>query len=128
MFEIMATFSGCSVNDLALAREFYVSKLGCTVEDESMGLQLRLPSGQSHFLYQKDDHVPAGFTVLNFVVSDIGAAINQLTADGVSMERYDSLPAPQDEQGVLRGKAAGMGPDIAWFKDPAGNILAILEN
>ncbi|HAC56094.1 TPA: glyoxalase [Candidatus Saccharibacteria bacterium] len=127
MFENATTFSGCSVSDLTLARDFYEGKLGCSVEDDSMGLQLRLPGGQSHFLYQKDDHQPAAYTTLNFVVSDIDQVIDELVASGVSMERYDTLPATQDERGVLRGKAAGMGPDIAWFQDPFGNILAVLE-
>jgi len=83
--------------------------------------------GQKVFVYPKTDHQPATFTVLNFVVESIDTAIDELKSRGVRFERYDNLPAQQDEQGVLRGKEAGMGPDIAWFKDPSGNILALVE-
>ncbi len=79
------------------------------------------------FVYEKADHQPATFTVLNFYVDDINQAIDELVDKGVVFERYDSLPAPQDERGVLRGRAAGEGPDIAWFKDPAGNIFSVLQ-
>jgi catechol 2,3-dioxygenase-like lactoylglutathione lyase family enzyme len=118
------TFSGFSVDDQAATLDFYRDKLGVEVVDEGMGLQLRLPGGPV-FIYQKDDHVPATFTVLNFRVADIDAAADELTAAGIELERYPGMP--QDEKGIMRGKAANMGPDIAWFTDPAGNVLSILS-
>lgn len=127
MFQSSPVFSSFSVNDLNQARSFYQDTLGCMVEEDMMGLRLTFPNGHAVYIYQKDDHQPAGFTVLNFPVDSIDAAIDELTSKGVVLERYDVLPAPQDEKRVLRGKAAGMGPDIAWFKDPAGNVLAVLE-
>lgn len=128
MFSNSPAFSGYSVNDLDVARKFYGEVLGCNVEEDLMGLRLAFPNGQSVYLYQKDDHIPATFTVLNFPVASIDTAIDELVSKGVMIERYDNLPAPQDERGVLRGKASGMGPDIAWFRDPASNVLAVLEN
>lgn len=125
---LKSTFSGMSVNDIEAARKFYVDTLGLTVKDDSMGLLFDLPNGAEMFLYQKEDHTPASYTPFNFVVEDINAAIDDLVDKGVVFERYDNLPAPQDERGVLRGKAANQGPDIAWFKDPAGNILAVIED
>lgn len=127
MFTAQSSFSGFSVDDIVAAKQFYTHILNLSVIDESMGLQLKLPSGESLFLYQKDDHVPATFTVLNFVVSDIDAAIDELKQVGVNFDKYPNLPAPQDEKGILRGREAGQGPDIAWFKDPAGNILSVLQ-
>lgn len=123
MLTISGSFSGFSVNDQAAALAFYRDTLGIEVADTGMGLSLRLP-GREVFLYEKDDHRPATYTVLNFEVADIDVAVDELAAAGVSLERYDVMP--QDEKGVMRGKAAGMGPDIAWFTDPAGNILSIL--
>lgn len=122
------TFSGFSVDDSNAAIEFYGNKLGLEITDNGMGLDLKLRDGNPVFIYEKPDHVPATFTILNFVVNDIDAAIDELVSKGVVFERYDNMPAPQDERGVLRGKAANQGPDIAWFKDPAGNILAVLSN
>lgn len=119
-------FSGYSSNNIGAARDFYGTVLGLDLEENMGGLGFTI-GGQQVFIYPKDDHQPASFTVLNLVVDSIDAAIDELTAKGVVFERYDSMPAPQDEKGVLRGKAAGMGPDIAWFKDPAGNILAVVE-
>lgn len=128
MFKNANAFSGFSVDDLEEAKTFYADMLGCNVNDEGMGLELQFPNGHSVFIYEKEDHEPASYTVLNFPVDDINAAIDSLVEAGVRMEHYDSLPADQDGREVLRGKTAGMGPDIAWFKDPAGNILAVLEN
>ncbi|MGF7228561.1 MAG: VOC family protein [Candidatus Saccharibacteria bacterium] len=128
MFEAQAAFSGFSVDDIDKAKAFYTQTLGLKLDDETMGLQFQLPGGGSVFTYQKDGHQPATYTMLNFVVGDIDAAVDQLTAKGVSFERYDNMPAAQDEKGILRGLSAGQGPDIAWFKDPAGNILAILQD
>jgi predicted enzyme related to lactoylglutathione lyase len=125
--DYVSTFSSFSIDDEEAAKRFYGEMLGLDVSDDMMGLGLTLEGGGRVFMYQKDDHEPASFTVLNFVVNDIDGAIDSLAAKGVVMERYDSLPAVQDEKGVLRGLEANMGPDIAWFKDPAGNILAVLQ-
>lgn len=93
-----------------------------------MGLEFDLPGGGRVFAYQKDDHQPATFTILNFVVTDIDAAVEELTKQGVKFERYDNMPGKQDEKGILRSPSADMGPDIAWFKDPDDNILAVIED
>jgi predicted enzyme related to lactoylglutathione lyase len=127
MFNDVA-FSGYSVHDQEVAREFYEDVLGLIIDESQMGLELRFESGQSVFLYPKADHEPATFTVLNFPVDDIDDAIGLLISRGVEFERYDNLPAEQDENNILRAKTSGNGPDIAWFKDPSGNILAVLEN
>lgn len=125
MFEVKVSFSGFSVDDLAKAREFYAETLGLNVaDDEGMGLMLDLPGGRV-FVYPKEDHRPATFTVLNFAVDDIDEAMEELTSRGVRFEHYDDMPV--DEKGVLRGISAHRGPDIAWFKDPAGNILSVLQ-
>lgn len=128
MFKDSPAFSSYSVQDSAATKNFYQDLLGSTLsEDAMLGLQLKFPNGHSVYLYQKDDHVPATFTVLNLPVESIDRAVTELAAKGIKMEHYDSLPVPQDESGISRGKAAGMGPDIAWFKDPSGNILGVLE-
>lgn len=126
--DFKSAFSGFSVDDLKKAKQFYGETLGLNIAaDESMGLDVSLPGGSKLFIYQKDDHQPASYTVLNFVTDNIGAAVDTMTANGVVFEQYDNMPGQQEENGILRGKAANMGPDIAWFKDPAGNILAVLE-
>lgn len=127
MLQDCPTFSGFSVDDQDAAKGFYGQKLGLDVEQTEMGLKLNLANGQQVFMYQKDDHAPASFTILNFIVTDIDSAIDGLQEKGVQFEVYHNLPSEQDERGVLRGLAAGMGPDIAWFKDPAGNVLAVLQ-
>ena len=119
-------FSGFSVTDQAAAEDFYSNMLGLEIEGGEMGLKLKLHGGGEVFIYAKPDHAPASFTILNFVVDDIDAAVDELTSKGVVFEQYDF--AHQDEKGIARGKAANMGPDIAWFKDPAGNILSVLQN
>jgi len=121
MLTTSGSFSGFSVNDLAAAAAFYRDKLGLTVTENPAGLDVGVPGGRL-FIYPKDNHVPATFTVLNFEVADIDVAADELAAAGISLERYDGMP--QDEKGVMRA-SAGMGPDIAWFMDPAGNILSI---
>lgn len=128
-FEPTKAFSGFSVDSLPKARQFYVETLGLKLVDDTMGLDLELPLGSRLFVYEKPDHIPATFTVLNFVVENIDDAMTALQEKGVTFERYDNLGpgVEQDENGVLRGLAAGMGPDIAWFKDPAGNVLAVLQ-
>lgn len=125
MVTISGSFSGYSVNDTAAAHAFYRDTLGLDVEDTGMGLDVALPGGQHVFLYQKDDHAPATFTVLNLEVADIDVAARELRDAGVELERYDGMP--QDEHSIMRGKAADQGPDIAWFTDPAGNVISILN-
>lgn len=120
MFTYTNTFSSFSVDDLETAKAFYSETLGVDVREE-MGLQLHLEGGQTVFVYPKDDHQPATFTILNFVVEDIESAVADLKSLGVRFEHYDlGNGAVTDEKGILRGKAANRGPDIAWFKDPAG--------
>jgi catechol 2,3-dioxygenase-like lactoylglutathione lyase family enzyme len=128
MLKSQASFSGVSVDDLSKAEHFYTQVLGLELSDATMGLQLKLPGGGSLFMYEKADHEPASFTILNFVVMDIDEAVDELTALGVTFERYDSMPGAQDEKGILRGRSVNQGPDIAWFKDPAGNILSVLQD
>jgi len=128
MFKALAAFSGFSVDDLAKAKEFYTETLGIQLDDEKMGLQLKLPGGGKLFIYPRDNHQPASFTVLNFVVENIDEAVDELTGQGVSFEHYDNMSGKQDEKGVMRGIQANQGPDIAWFKDPAGNIISVLQD
>jgi catechol 2,3-dioxygenase-like lactoylglutathione lyase family enzyme len=126
MFKDTPAFSGFSVRDLAEAKKFYAETLGVTVEEqEGMGFTLNLVSGNNVFIYPKPDHVPATYTILNFVVVDIDAAVDELLAKGITIERYEG--AHQDEKGIARGIAAQKGLDIAWFKDPSGNILSVLK-
>ena len=126
MFTTKSAFSGFSVDDLSRARDFYTGKLGLEIEDQAMGLMLRLPGGGRVFIYDKADHAPATFTILNFAVDDIDAAVDALAGKGVRFERYEQ-GAKADPKGIVRGRAANMGPDIAWFKDPAGNVLSVLQ-
>lgn len=129
MKHAVAAFSGISTNDMSAAREFYGGKLGLKLLSDAMGLEFELPGGSRLFIYEKPDHQPASFTVLNFVVTDIDATVDELTSAGITFETYDlGNGATQDEKGILRGLAANMGPDIAWFKDPAGNVLAVLQD
>jgi catechol 2,3-dioxygenase-like lactoylglutathione lyase family enzyme len=126
MFKAKTAFSGFSVNDLAKAKNFYTQTLGLEVEDDGVGVRLHLPGGGTVFAYPKRDHQPATFTILNFAVDNIDAAVDDLTSRGVQFEHYDNVPKT-DEKGILRGRAANRGPDIAWFKDPAGNFLSVIE-
>ena len=129
MENVQLTFSGYSTSNLKEAEDFYVGTLGLSRTNNTMGLELALPGGGKVFIYEKPDHVPATFTVLNFVVANIDAAVDQLSGKGITFEHYDlGNGSVQDEKGILRGLAANMGPDIAWFKDPAGNILSILQD
>jgi catechol 2,3-dioxygenase-like lactoylglutathione lyase family enzyme len=125
MFTPRAAFSGLSVDDQAKAKEFYSQVLGLHLTDETMGLDYGLPGGGHLFIYQKSNHQPATYTALNFVVDDVTAAVDELLKAGVRFEQYPDIH--QDEKGIAHGIAANMGPDIAWFKDPAGNILAVLQ-
>ena len=115
-------YSGFAVGDFAAARTFYAETLGLrvTVLAEDVLMQLDLAGGRDTLIYAKDDHVPAVFTILNFVVDGIEAAVDGLTARGVTFERYEGFD--QDERGIARGPE---GPDIAWFTDPSGNILSV---
>lgn len=127
MFKPIAAFSGVSVNDSEKAKRFYGEVLGLKLVDETMGLRYELPGGGTLFIYTKEDHKPAEFTFLNFIVDNIDDAVDELTAKGINFERYDNMPDKQDEKGIMRGTSANRGPDIAWFKDPAGNILSVLN-
>ncbi len=123
MFTDTRAFSSFSVDDVARAREFYAGTLGLHVTDEGMGtIALHLSGGGDVFLYPKDDHVPATFTVLNFRVDDVDAAVDRLSAAGVRFERYEG-DLQTDDKGISRGP----GPTIAWFRDPAGNILSVVR-
>ena len=126
--DIKAAFSGISVNNLEQAKNFYNSVLGLVINNETMGIELALPGGGQLFLYEKPDHTPANFTVLNLVVENIDTAVDYLVANGVVFERYDSMPFEQDEKGLARAETAEDGPTIAWFKDPFGNIISLLQN
>ncbi|MEX0610030.1 MAG: VOC family protein [Balneolaceae bacterium] len=128
MFSYTKSFSGYSVDDLEKAKDFYTKKLGLEIrEEEGMGFWLLLAKGNHVFLYPKEDHKPATFTVLNFIVDDVDKTMDSLSNKGVEFLHYQDKNLPQDEKGVLRGLEAGMGPDIAWFEDPAGNVLSILQ-
>ena len=116
-------YNGFAVDDMAAARDFYTKTLGLqvTVLDEDNGLMtLHLAGGRDTLVYVKPDFVPATYTILNFQVDDVEATVDELTSRGVTMERYEGFD--QDDKGIARGQ----GPDIAWFKDPAGNILSVL--
>lgn len=125
MFHPKSVFSGFSVDDLDVARTFYGEKLGLTVKDAGVGLHVHLPGSRAFvFVYPKGPaHEPASYTILNFRVDDIDAAVDELTARGIAFEIYENT----DEKGIMRGLTHAMGPDIAWFKDPAGNILSVLQ-
>jgi len=118
------TFSSFSVDDIPRAKQFYAETLGLNVEEQMGGLALHLGGGADTFIYPKDDHVPATFTVLNFLVDDVEAAVDRLTEAGIRFEQYGGEIAT-DEKGIARGPEDG--PSIAWFKDPAGNILSVLQ-
>lgn len=127
MFENSDAFSGMSSNDIDASRSFYQEVLGLVVKEEGMGglISVQLPKGGAVLIYPKNDHQPATFTILNFPVEDIDAVVEELVLKGVTMIRYDGVG--QDEKGIVRGKAANRGPDIAWFTDPAGNIVSVLS-
>jgi catechol 2,3-dioxygenase-like lactoylglutathione lyase family enzyme len=128
MFKINTAFSGFSVNDLGKAKEFYSKTLGLEFdEEEGMGLNLHLPNNIKVFVYEKPNHEPATFTILNFVVENIDEAVEELTNLGVKFEHYDGEMGT-DEKGIARGLSKNVGPDIAWFKDPAGNFLSVIQD
>lgn len=129
--KLLAAFSGFSINDQEKAKDFYTRIIGLDLVDENMGLRFRLPYGGMLFLYEKPNHEAATYTILNLIVEDIDDAVDELVGKGVEFEIYDNVMpgAPkQDKKGVLRSPdPEKYGPSIAWFKDPAGNILALLE-
>jgi len=122
MFANTPAFSGFAVDDIDEARRFYGETLGLNVTDGPMGvLTLELAGDRPTMIYPKPDFTPASYTILNFQVEDVDAAVDELSARGVEMERYEGFD--QDEKGIARDE----GPTIAWFKDPAGNILSVLD-
>ena len=121
MFKDTPAFSGFSTNDIDAARAFYRDTLGVEVDEQMGMLNLKLGSGQRVIVYPKDDHQAATYTCLNFEVADIDRAVDDLAGKGVTFERYEGQE--QDERGVMRQ----YGPPIAWFKDPAGNILSLIQ-
>jgi predicted enzyme related to lactoylglutathione lyase len=121
MFGSAEAFSGFAVDDVEKARDFYGETLGIETSSENGILTLHLTGDRPTIVYPKPDHAPANYTILNFRVDDIEKAADELTARGVQLERYDGFE--QDERGIFRGG----GPYIAWFKDPAGNVLAVLQ-
>ncbi|MFD9165411.1 VOC family protein [Streptomyces sp. NPDC059558] len=125
MFENSRAFSGFAVDDLERAKQFYGTTLGLSVsQDEEMGLlRLDLAGGTTIMVYPKEDHRPAIYTILNFPVDDVERAVDELTARGVTFERYEGFEA--DAKGIVHGDEGT--PTIAWFKDPAGNILSVLN-
>ena len=127
MVNVTAAFGGVSVDDLPAAKEFYSTILGLELEDETMGLHFKLPNGGNLFIYEKENHQPASYTFLNFVVTDIDASVDELVKQGVVFEHYDE-PMKTDEKGIMRGLSAQKGPDIAWFTDPAKNIIAVIQD
>ena len=123
MFRETQAFSGFAVPDIAAAKEFYGGTLGLEVSEDNGLLTLHIAGGRPVMVYPKPDHEPATYTILNFPVDDVDAAVDRLGAAGVRFEVYDSDELRTDERGVWRGG----GPTIAWFRDPAGNILSVLE-
>jgi catechol 2,3-dioxygenase-like lactoylglutathione lyase family enzyme len=123
MFKDTKAFSGFSVNNLQKAHAFYGQTLGLDVSESHGLLTLHIAGGTHILMYPKDNHTPATFTILNFPVDSIEQAVNELTKRGVHFESYNAGDLVTDEKGISRGA----GPNIAWFKDPAGNILSVLE-
>ena len=124
MFKDAKAFSGFSVNDIPKAKEFYGKTLGLDISEEHGVLRLRLAGGGNVLIYPKADHTPASFTILNFPVDDIERAVDDLTKGGVTFEQYDNPGLKTDAKGIHRGEG---DPDVAWFKDPAGNILSVFK-
>jgi catechol 2,3-dioxygenase-like lactoylglutathione lyase family enzyme len=122
-FKNTKAFSSFSVKDLDEAKRFYGQTLGLEVSESDEGLILQTKGGIDVFIYPKPEHTPATFTVLNFVVDDVDRAVDELTKMGIRFQIYEKGELKTDDRGVFQGK-----PKIAWFKDPAGNFLSILEN
>jgi catechol 2,3-dioxygenase-like lactoylglutathione lyase family enzyme len=124
MFANTKAFSGFSVDDVSRARQFYGETLGIEVSEDNGILTLRIAGDRETIVYPKADHEPATFTILNFPVDDVEAAVDALTGRGVRFEHYEGTDVETDAKGVFRKG----GPLIAWFKDPAGNVLSVIEN
>ena len=122
MLENTKPFSSFSVNDLQKAKDFYGKTLGLEVKTESEGLQLQFPDN-TIFIYPKENHTPATFTILNFPVKNVEKAVDELSKRGVRFEKYEEGELKTDKKGIFHGD----GPTIAWFKDPAGNFLSVIE-
>jgi len=127
MFKDAPVVNGFSTDDIAKAKTFYGSTLGFDLEENNGILTLHFAKGGRTFVYPKPNHQPATFTIMNIIVTDIEKAVDDLTAQGVAFEHYDG-DIKTDKKGIAWGKKANMGPNIAWFKDPAGNILSLLED
>jgi catechol 2,3-dioxygenase-like lactoylglutathione lyase family enzyme len=123
MLDPEQAYSGFSVDDIDAARRFYGDTLGMDVSEEHGMLGLSIGGGKRILVYPKPNHVPATYTILNFPVDDVDTAVDGLTRAGVEFEHYDWADLKTDEKGIMRGN----GPDIAWFKDPAGNIVSVLK-
>lgn len=123
MFENTKAFSGFSVDDVPRAREFYGETLGLRVTEDNGLLTLHIAGDRPTLVYPKPDHTPASFTILNFPVDDVAATVEELARRGVRFERYEGTEIETDEKGIFRGA----GPLIAWFKDPAGNVLSVIQ-
>jgi catechol 2,3-dioxygenase-like lactoylglutathione lyase family enzyme len=125
MFKKTKAFSGFAVDDIAKAQKFYGQTLGLEVTEAHGMLTLHIAGGANVIIYPKPNHVPATFTILNFPVEDVDKAVAALKERGVRFESYAEKEIKTDEKGIHRGE--GQGPTVAWFKDPAGNILSVLE-
>ena len=123
MLRSSKAFSGFSADDIPAARAFYEGTLGLDVTEENGMLTLHLAGDRTTLVYPKPNHVPATFTVLNFPVDNVEAAVDELTSRGVTFEHYEGTPGETDEKGIFRKG----GPLIAWFTDPAGNVLSVLQ-
>jgi catechol 2,3-dioxygenase-like lactoylglutathione lyase family enzyme len=123
MFKNTKAFSSFSVNDLQKAKEFYGDTLGLEFSERPEGLELHVAGGNNIFVYPKPDHVPATFTILNFPVDNVEGAVRELTEHGVRFEKYNEGDYKTDEKGIFRAN----GLKVAWFKDPAGNVLSVFE-
>ena len=123
MFKDSKAYSGFSVDDVRRAKDFYGGTLGLEVSEGDDMLELRLGTGAKVLVYPKPNHVAATFTILNFPVRDVDNAVDELTKRGVRLEIYDQGDLKTDERGI----SLGLGPKIAWFKDPAGNVLSVIE-
>ena len=123
IFKNTKAFSSFSVNDLEEAKKFYGQTLGLEVSESKEGLNLQIKGGNDVFIYHKPDHAPATFTILNFVVDDVDRTVDELTKLGIRFQIYNRGDLKTDHKGIFQGK-----PKIAWFKDPAGNFLSVVEN
>ena len=123
MFRDTKAFSGFAVDDIERAKEFYGETLGLKVTEDEGLLTLHITGDRGTLIYPKPDHTPAEYTILNFPVDDIEKAVDALAERGVAFERYEGMETETDEKGVFRGG----GPLIAWFKDPAGNVLSVIQ-